>query len=949
MSEYELELFREKGFSRKKCTLCGKHFWSVGERKTCGEPPCEEYSFIGDSPTKKSMDLSEMRELYLSFFEKRGHSRIPRYPIIARWRDDIFFTIASISCFQPWVLNGTIDPPANPLVMSQTCVRFNDIDNVGKTGRHLTEFEMMAHHAFNKKGKEIYFKDRTVGLCHELLLSLGIPEDEVQYLEADWAGGGNSGPCFEVIVRGVELATLVFMMYRDTPSGKEKMDMQVVDTGYGLERFVWISQGTANAYEAIFGDVLARLKKETSIHSDEKIIAEYSKLAGMMNIESNADLKVLRKRVAERMKVPVDKIIEAITPLEHLYSVCDHTRSLMFMLSDGGIVPSNVKAGYFARLLARKSLRSMKALGLSMPLSEILGMQVDYFKGDFPELAENKDDLLGLINVEEEKYAKTLVRGRSIVFRLDAEARKDGKDRIDLPSLIDLYDSQGLTPEIVTEFSSLKVDVPDDFYIKVAAKHEKPQDEEEKAEELNVPKVAATVLGYYEDAYVKEFSARVIKKFDDFIILDKTYFYPEGGGQDTDLGVIGPLEVLDVQKSGSIVIHRVKGDIGKVKENDLVSCKVNWGRRLQLMQHHTGTHIINGAARRVLGNHAWQAGAHKSEELGRLDLTHHSAISDEEKNEIERLANEAIKEKRDVKISFLGRDIAEKTHGFRIYQGGAVPGKVLRIVDIAGWDVEACGGMHFRNTSEVGGIRLTDSKRIQDGVVRLEFKAGKALSGHEAGRKELAGKVGGGLSENELSLVASVFSVQVEQLPKTVERFRSEWTQQRDELRRFDAMLAKITDGKEEASSKYSDLPSGDSVSAYRRLFEEWKTQKKDIDSVRARLQESLAEKLRMRLASDYLDMKGIKVVKEIVSGLDVKNVIELAKAAVEPNSLLIVANKIDNKANIVVCSKSAIRADETAKKLCARLGGGAHGNGELAVGGGSSEGIESVLEELVL
>jgi len=516
--------------------------------------------------------------------------------------------------------------------------------------------------------------------------------------------------------------------------------------------------------------------------------------------------------------------------------------------------------------------------------------------------------------------------------------------------LIDLYDSQGLTPEIVTAFSSLKVDVPDDFYIKVAAKHEKPTgEEEEKLEEIAIPKVAATVLGYYEDAYVKEFTSKVIKKFDDFVILDKTYFYPEGGGQEADAGSIGGLEVLDVRKVGSTVIHRVKGEVGKIKEGDSVSCKLRWERRLQLMQHHTGTHIINGAARRVLGNHAWQAGAHKSEELGRLDLTHHSTVTEEERREIEKLANEAIKEKRKVEISFLPRDVAEKKYGFRIYQGGVVPGKVLRIVDASGWDVEACGGMHFSNTSEVGSIRITDAKRIQDGVVRLEFKAGRALCSHEAERKELAGKVGGGLSEDELIHVAAVFSVQVEQLPKTVERFRSEWTQQKDELCRLQSALAEMTCAEADEEGKYLQQPAGESVSDYRRLFEEWKSQQKDIDSVRARIQDALVGKIKERYASGSVTVGGIKVVKEIASGLDVKNVIELAKAAAEKGSLLIVANKIGNKANIVVCSKSALRADEVAKKLCAKLGGGAHGNSELAVGGGGSEGIEAILDRLVL
>lgn len=167
-SEYQLKYFTDNGFIRKKCPRCGRHFWSMGIWDTCGEPPCEEYTFIGASPMKESLALHEMREVYLSFFESHGHKRVRRYPIVARWRDDVFFTQASIYNFQPWVINGVVDPPANPLTISQTCVRFNDIDNVGKTGRHLTFFEMCAHHAFNTKDREVYFKERTVELCHEL-------------------------------------------------------------------------------------------------------------------------------------------------------------------------------------------------------------------------------------------------------------------------------------------------------------------------------------------------------------------------------------------------------------------------------------------------------------------------------------------------------------------------------------------------------------------------------------------------------------------------------------------------------------------------------------------------------------------------------------------------------------------------------------------------------------
>ncbi|MEA3255594.1 MAG: alanine--tRNA ligase-related protein, partial [Candidatus Altiarchaeota archaeon] len=340
-SEYEVELFKEKGFSQKKCPECNRFFWTLGDKETCGEPPCDEYSFIRNPPTKKKLSLHEMRELYLRFFERNNHTRIQRYPIVARWREDVFFTQASIYCFQPWVILGVIKPPANPLTISQTCVRFNDIDNVGKTGRHFTMFEMMAHHSFNTPDNYVYFKDETVELCHRLLTEdLHINPEEISYIEAQWMGGGNSGPCFETLVGGVELATLVFMMYKEENGEKKRMNMQVVDTGYGLERFTWLTQGTSSAYEAVFGEVLLRLKKEAGILGDEEILSEYSKVAGLMNVESNVDLKILRKKVAERLEITPEKLHREMGPMENLYAICDHTRALMFMLQDG-VMPSN--------------------------------------------------------------------------------------------------------------------------------------------------------------------------------------------------------------------------------------------------------------------------------------------------------------------------------------------------------------------------------------------------------------------------------------------------------------------------------------------------------------------------------------------------------------------------------------------------------------------------------
>ncbi|HUU07350.1 MAG TPA: alanine--tRNA ligase-related protein, partial [Thermoplasmata archaeon] len=375
--DYELEFFTGNGFQRKQCKGCGRFFWTLGNRDSCGEAPCVEYTFIGNPLFKEKMNVHEMRESFLSFLEREGHTRVARYPITARWRDDVFFTQASIYGFQPWVIQGVVDPPANPLGISQTCVRFNDIDNVGKTGSHLTMFEMMAHHVFNKKDKPIYWKERTTELCHEFLTKVqGLDPKAVSYSEAWWEGGGNAGPCLEVFLGGVEVATLVFMEYSTANGHQTPLDMQVVDTGYGLERLTWISQGTPSAYEAVFGDVLRELKELSGTDTEERTLAEYAKVAGSMKIENAADVRALRADTAARVGMDVDEFVRQIRPFESMYVVCDHTRALMFMLSDG-TVPSNVRQGYFARLLVRRALREMSQLVIDRKLSEVVALQVD--------------------------------------------------------------------------------------------------------------------------------------------------------------------------------------------------------------------------------------------------------------------------------------------------------------------------------------------------------------------------------------------------------------------------------------------------------------------------------------------------------------------------------------------------------------------------------------------
>lgn len=693
--EYENAFFSKNGFHRRTCKKCGEAFWIQGDSDVCSETPCTPYSFKGNSPFKKPLNLTEFRELYLSFFEKRGHTRIRRYPVVPRWRNDVMFVQASIYDFQPWVTSGAIPPPANPLTISQPCMRFTDIENVGVTGRHLTMFEMLAHHAFNAPGKELYFKDRTVELCHELYTSeLGASGNEISYKEEAWEGGGNLGPSLSVGLRGVEIATLVFMQYIRDGENLRPMPLTVVDTGYGLERGVWMTQGTSTISEAVFPGILKDLPSSISL-LDASLLA-------------------------------------------------DHSKNFLFLFTDG-IVPSNVREGYLARLLLRRILRTLNKYPGTIDLSGVFDTVVRHVSRDFPELAANPKGLHEVLKVEEERFSEALTRGRAQVRRLEERLKKDGLTPT-VDDLVPIYDSWGVTPDVAVEELTTKIEIPPDFFAKVAELHTASSSQgwggygadtaQAKVPEPP-PSIPPTVVKYHLDPYTHSFTGRVLWKEGPWVILDETYFYPTGGGQITDKGHLGSSPIEEVVRHGPWVMHRLQAPEAPIPQvGEPVSGMVDASRRRQLMQHHTGTHLLNGALRKVLGPHVWQAGAYKGVEGARLDVTHWQSISDDELAQVERLVNQMVREDRPVKSYFESRVKAEERFGYGLYQGGAVPGKELRIIEIEGFDVEACGGTHCTHTSEVGFLKVLSTERIQDGMVRLNFVAGdRAL---EAMREQAA-------------------------------------------------------------------------------------------------------------------------------------------------------------------------------------------------------------------
>jgi len=706
----QLDFFKEEGFVRRKCKKCGAYFWSREDRDTCNEYPCEGYSFI-NSPVGKKMDINEMRNAFLKFFEKHGHTIIPRYPVVARWRDDIYLTIASIADFQPHVTSGEVPPPANPLVISQPSIRLNDLDEVGRSGRHLTMFEMMGHHAFNNHDK-VYWAEETVRYCDGFLRSIGV--ENVVYKEAEWAGGGNAGACLEVIVNGLEVATLVFMNLKESEEGKyevkgtryDEMNTKVVDTGYGLERLVWLVNGNETIYDAIFPYAI-------------KAIGEHEKM-------------------------------------EYVYAIADHTRALAFMLGDG-VVPSNTGVGYLARLLIRRTLRFLDKIESNRSIYEILNTHISYLAPHFPELGKERDRIKEILEIETEKYYETMKRGRAIVKKYAS------RGRIGIEELIELYDSHGIHPEVVKEM--VDIEIPPDFESMVAERHSRAERKKKEQKEYDIE----TEMLYYEKDYEKEFDAEVLLAENDFVILNRTLFYPEGGGERYDTGFLiqdgKKYRVKKVEKAGKAILHYVDGRMKKGKVHGII----DWERRYAMMRHHTATHIINAAARMTLGSHIWQAGSDLDEKEARLDVTHYKRIGEEEIKKIERRANEIVFSSHPVIKKFMRRDIAEKEYGMRLYQGGAPKSSILRIVDIPGIDAEACGGMHVNNTGEIGIIKIIGTERIQDGVERIRFCAGYRAIEYIEDREKILRK-----ASELLQTEPNKITVAIEKLKEETKRLKKE-------------------------------------------------------------------------------------------------------------------------------------------------------------------------------
>ncbi|MDC3310632.1 alanine--tRNA ligase [Candidatus Poseidoniales archaeon] len=835
--EVHIPFWEDSGHHRKTCSVTGLYFWTRDEsRTTSGDTNEDPYTFIGspiiDGFSMRGKDLKDaMRNSFLNYFSSNGHTMVNPYPVIARWRDDIHLTIASIADFQPHVTSGQVPPPANPLCISQPCIRLTDVAAVGRSGRHLTTFEMMAHHAFNRPndGDVIYWIDQCVRFCDDMLVNtFGINSSEITYVENPWSGGGNAGAALEVIVGGLELATLVFMNLEEHENGDieikglkyREMDLQIIDTGYGLERFCWAAAGTPTIYEAIYPESVSWLKEIIGFESmvndlklevdTSALLSELSRLAGILNIDVGTDVESLYTKLIERLddldiKISVSELKRLTEPLSAIYAIPDHMHALCNMLGDG-LIPSNNKAGYLARMLARRVCRMKSDLNIDITLLELGKHHMDNHL-DLSKFMQTEQGILQLLDLEELRYHEMLRKGESAVKTAFQEIPRDA---LQVPDeiLFRLSEERGITPDMAISISHKlgwdKLSVRVGFSADMADRNAKLTKDAAKVKEKSQilsRSLEKTSQDYYLDTNITDFSANVIhcekisetnfsslsfsnevkEKPTHIVVLDRTLFYPEGGGQLGDQGLFSinseeSIKVLDTKIEEGVIIHFTDGELS----TGLINAEVNRIRRTQLMDHHTAVHIVGGAARDILGPHIRQAGSNKGEKYARIDLTHHSRMSRELLDIIEDKANEIIQSNPEIEKIMMSRADADAKFGFDIYQGGPPKHDLIRIIKIGNFDTQACGGTHHDTAGKVGELRIIRSSQVQDGVERLQIVAGDTAREHARQQERI------------LSEASEILGVQSNDLPKAVQKFFEEWKSQQKKISNLEAEIIRL-------------------------------------------------------------------------------------------------------------------------------------------------------------
>ncbi len=700
----------------------------------------------------KWTSLNDLREKYLSFFESKGHLRLPSYSLVPH-NDKSLLLINSGMAPMKKFFTGEEQPPRNRVTTCQKCIRTPDLERVGHTARHGTFFEMLGNFSFGD-----YFKEEAIAWSWEFLTGwLEIPADllwpsiyendeeaydiwvnkigvnpahVVRLGKADnfWEhGSGPCGPCSEIYFdRGIkygcgspdckpgcdcdrfmEIWNNVFSQFNNDGQGNyTELAQKNIDTGMGLERLACVMQGVDNMFE---------------VDSIRKVIDKTCEISGKSYGDDKDD----------------DISIRVVT---------DHSRSAMFMISDG-VIPSNEGRGYVLRRIIRRACRHGKLLGINHPfLVDTVTVSINESCKAYPELEEKRDYILKVISMEEERFDATVDAGLSILSDLIRGAISDHADTISGDEVFKLYDTFGfpidLTREIAAE-SNLKIDEEKFVELmqqqKVRAREARANiggwDESSKSLLSDLPKTEFT--GYCEmrsEAKVialinDEGSVDSVSEGECTIVLDRTPFYGEGGGQVGDTGTIYSDKFLgtvyDTKKTDGVYIHLCTVASGSVSVGDAVTADINDSRRMATCRNHSAAHLLQAALRSVLGNHVEQAGSYVNEEVCRFDFTHFAALTHDEIQRVEALVNMNILAANDIVTMETDIETARKNGAMALF--GEKYGSVVRMVKMGNFSTELCGGTHCNNTGKIGLFKITSESSVAAGVRRIEAVTGMGV------------------------------------------------------------------------------------------------------------------------------------------------------------------------------------------------------------------------------
>ena len=760
----------------------------------------------------KPYGLNELREMFLKFFESKGHLRLPSFSLIPQNDASLLLINSGMAPMKPW-FTGEQEPPRHRVTTCQKCIRTGDIENIGHTDRHGTYFEMLGNFSFGD-----YFKKEAIPFAWEFLTSpewvgldpdrlypsvfagnettpaddeafeiwnkvIGIPAERIfKFGKEDnfWEhGSGPCGPCSEIYYdrgpehgcgkpgctvgcdcdRYIEVWNVVFSQFDNDGEGHyEELKQKNIDTGMGLERLACVCQGVNSLFDV---DTVMNITNKVS----EITHAHYGE-----SREKDVSLRV----------------------------ITDHIRSATFMICDG-VLPSNEGRGYVLRRLLRRAARHGKLLGVNEPfLYQVCDTVIHENEGHYPELRERQDYITKVIRVEEENFAKTIDGGLKIFNEMLAGHKEKGEKTFSGADAFKLYDTYGfpidLTLEMVEE-QGMTLN-QDEFKQLMEEQRQRARKAREALGDLgwagvefgkDVP--ATQFVGYdnaaIEDAKVvalvveNELAEELMPGVEGIVVLDKTPFYAEMGGQVGDHGTItagdAVFQVTDVQKNkGGKYMHYGKLSGGVLKVGDTVKAAIDEDRRNAVKRAHTATHLLDKALRDVLGDHVHQAGSLVEPDRLRFDFTHFNAMTVDEIAQVSRIVNDAILAGYDVRTDVLPIEEAKQRGAIALF--GEKYGDTVRVVDMGdGFSVEFCGGTHLSNTAMAGTFRIKSEFSVASGVRRIEATTGRETLQFFEDLREMAVQAAAALKAkpHELREKAEAAMGEIKSLHQLVEKYKA--------------------------------------------------------------------------------------------------------------------------------------------------------------------------------